>query len=124
MKTGVIDFIKVPGLDRGEVKAYYPFDKLRNIVEHKCKFIIFIGADKKKVDAKELFHFTTAKLLSGLTYNKFLGCVNSGLIRYDFRLGVYKTGEMKGKDHDHGSGFRFLPKDLKSIFTVIELTNI
>lgn len=118
-------FIKARHILSGKIETsevFYPFDKLRANVEHKCKYIIFISAEKRREGRKELFHFTKAKLLSGLTFDKFLQLVEEGLIKYDFRLGVYKTGKMIGKYHDHGSGFRFNTNNLENIFTVTELT--
>ena len=123
MKSGEIEYVNVKNKQGQYVKVFYPLKKLRYIIEHKCKFIILIGAERKKEDGKELFHFNTAKLLSGLTYNKFIELVAKGSINYDFRLGVYKSGNRIGKNHDHGSGFRFFTKDLNTIFKVTDLVD-
>ena len=41
---------------------------------------------------------------------------------FDIRMGSYKTGRMKGKPHDHGSGFRVKRENLKDLFdTYIEI---
>jgi hypothetical protein len=116
-------FIRVKDLETNSldnsVTAYYPFDKLKDIIEHKCRYIIFIEADHKKENGKELFKFNSAILLSGLTFDKFLDYIRQGIIKYDFRLGVYrKTKNIKliGKHHDHGSGFRILKGDLDKVF--------
>lgn len=123
MKSGEIGYIKVKNKNGEYVKVFYPLKKLKYIIEHKCRFIILIGAERKREKGKELFHFNTAKLLSGLTYNKFITLVTNGSIKYDFRLGVYKSGKLTGKNHDHGSGFRFFTKDLNRIFTVTDLVS-
>lgn len=118
-------FVRIKNLKSNKledsVTAYYAFDDLRDKIEHKCKYIVFITAEKKKNGQKELFNFTTAKLLSGLTFDKFLEFLNKGLIKYDFRLGIYKSGKNEGKYHDHGSGFRFTPGDMGEIFTITNL---
>lgn len=103
------------------VKAYYPFKKLEYIIENKCKYIIFISAESKKENGKELFRFNKSTMLSGLTFNKFLKFIGKGIIKYDFRIGVYRTGKHKGKKHDHGSGFRILKGDLNKVFVITEL---
>ncbi len=120
--------IKVKNLEtdtlNNSVTAYYPFSKLKNIVEYKCKYIIFIVADHKKEDGKELFKFNKAVLLSGLTFNKFLDFIKQGIIKYDFRLGVYRTSKNPkqiGKTHDHGSGFRINKSNLDKVFTITEI---
>lgn len=103
------------------VKAYYPFGELKDKIETKCKYIVFISADSKKEGGKESFKFNSAMLLSGLTFLKFLEFLKKGLIKYDFRLGVYRTGKHIGKSHDHGSGFRISKKDIKRVFAVEEI---
>ena len=120
--------IKVKNLETdtldNSVTAYYPFDKLKEIIEHKCKYIIFIVAENKKEHGKELFKFNKAVLLSGLTFNNFLDFVKQGTIKYDFRLGVYRTSKNPkqiGKTHDHGSGFRINKGNLNKVFSITEI---
>ena len=119
-------FVKIKNIKNGNidssVSAFYPFDNLKSIIEHKCKYIIFISAERKKQDGKELFKFNKAILLSGLTFNKFLNFLESGIIKYDFRLGVYRTGKKIGKTHDHGSGFRINKNDLDKVFIINDIT--
>lgn len=118
-------FIIIKNLETDEIdnriEAYYSFNNLKKKIEEKCKYIAFIVTQHKKEDGKELFKFNKAFLLSGLTFVKFLDRVNKGLIKYDFRLGVYRSGEKRGKKHDHGSGFRILKKDIKDVFKVEEI---
>lgn len=121
-------FIKVKNLETDAIDnsltAFYPFEKLRDIIEHKCKYIIFIVADRKKEGGKELFKFNKAVLLSELSFDNFLKFLGQGIIKYDFRLGVYRTSKNPkqiGKTHDHGSGFRINKGDLNKVFTITEI---
>ena len=121
-------FIKIKNLENDtidhSITAFYPFEKLREIVEHKCKYIIFVSAERKKQNGKELFKFNKAVLLSGLTFDKFLDFTKQGIIKYDFRLGVYrktKNPKLIGKNHDHGSGFRISKNNLSKVFAITEL---
>ena len=90
-------------------------------ISKKCKYIIFISAETKKDRGKELFKFSKAILLSGLTFEKFLDALKNGIIKYDVRIGVYRTGKLKGKTHDHGSGFRIFKSDLNKAFNINEI---
>lgn len=101
--------------------AFYPFKKIKNIIQKKCKTIIFISAECKKEDGKEFFKFNKAIMLSGLTFSKFLTALKDGTIKYDIRAGVYRTGDKRGNTHDHGSGFRIHKNDLEKVFTVTEI---
>lgn len=104
-----------------DIEAYYPFEQLRKIIESKCKNIILIDAESKKEKGLELFKFNKAILLTGLTFEIFLNAIKEGKIKYDIRLGVYRSGKNLGKTHDHGSGFRVLKNNLDKVFKVEEL---
>lgn len=117
-------FIRIKNLQSDKLdglEIYYTFDDLKEIIEKKCKYIAYIKAQSKKDGSKESFRFVHASLLSGLTFEKFIDCVKNGLIVYDIRLGVYRSGKNKGKAHDHGSGFRVLKNNLNKVFKTEEL---
>jgi len=104
-----------------DIKIYYDFDILKKIIEKKCEYIAYIEAKTKTEDGKEFFNFKKATLLSELTFEKFIRFVKEGLIVYDIRIGVYRSGEMEGKTHDHGSGFRILKNNIDKVFNVQEI---
>ena len=99
----------------------YDFDTLKEIIEKKCKYIAYIRAEDKKENGKEFFNFKKAVLLTGLTFERFISLVKEGIIVYDIRIGVYRSGESKGKTHDHGSGFRVLKNNLDKVFNTEEI---
>ena len=104
-----------------DFECYYTFKDLKEIIEKKCKNIVFITAKHKKENNKEFFHFEKAILLTGLTLDKFLEEIKQGNILYDIRIGVYGGGKNKGKTHDHGSGFRIKKSEIDKIFNVSEI---
>ena len=97
--------------------CYYTFKDLKDIVEKKCKNIVFVTAKIRKENEKEFFHFENATLLTGLTFDKFLIAVKEGDILYDIRIGTYKDG----KTHDHGSGFRIKKEKIAKIFNIAKI---
>lgn len=102
-----------------ETEIYYTFNTLRDRISKKCANIAFVNADTKIIDGIEYFKFTDAQLLTGLTFEKFLHGITTGLILYDIRIGSYKSGKSMGKVHDHGSGFRINKNDIQRFFRVI-----
>lgn len=102
-------------------EIYYTFSDLKKIIENKCKYIAYINAEAKEENGKELFHFKKAVLLTRLTFEKFIKLVKEGIILYDIRIGVYRSGKSKGKTHDHGSGFRIMKHNLNKVFDVEEI---
>ena len=102
-------------------EVYYTFEDLKKIINKKCRNIVFISAQHKKKNEIEYFKFQSAKLLTGMDFEKFLEGVEKGIIVYDIRIGIYKTGKNKGRQHDHGSAFRIKKNKIEEFFDVYEL---
>ncbi len=89
------------------VLAYYQESYLREAFEKKYgKKAIHVLASSKRENGKEFFWFNEAYLLEGFSFEKFAKLVSDGIIKLDLRLGHYPDG----RPHDHGTGFRVLPK--------------
>ena len=117
-------FVAIKDLKTGQVlnkSAHYDFEVLKKVIAKKCRYIAYVSAKQKEENGKELFNFNNAKLLSGMTFEKFIRLVKEGTILYDIRIGVYRSGTNKGKTHDHGSGFRVLKENLSKVFDIEEL---
>jgi hypothetical protein len=88
------------------VLAYYQERVLREAFEKKYNKLIYVLASSKKEKGKEWFWFNEAYLLEGFSFEKFSKLVRDGIIKLDLRIGHYPDGS----PHDHGTGFRVLPK--------------
>jgi hypothetical protein len=104
-----------------DIEIYYEFDIIKDIINQKLDYIAYIKAETKTENEKEFFNFKKAILLSGLSFEKLIKFIKEGLILYDIRIGVYRSGKLKGKTHDHGSGFRVLKNNINKIFDVEEI---
>ena len=82
--------------------GYYGLDFLRQKAAEKIgNGLILVFADCKRRGGHEYFHYREAWILKDIDPTKFLV-----LSKYDIRLGVYRSGKLIGKPHDHGSAFR------------------
>jgi hypothetical protein len=97
------------------VLAYYDEITLREAFEKKYKKLILALASSKKEGGKEWFWFNEAYLLEGFSFEKFAELVKDGVIKLDLRIGHYPDG----RPHDHGTGFRVLPRDRPKCFDKI-----
>ena len=97
------------------VEAYYEESTLREAFERKYKKLILVLASSKKEKSKEWFWFNEAYLLEGFNFERFSELVRDGVIKLDLRIGHYPDGS----PHDHGTGFRVLPKDRLKCFEKI-----
>jgi len=100
--------------DKG-VEAYYDNDTLRKAFEEKYHKLIYVLADHKTEKGKEYFWFNEAYLLDGFSFERFSELVMEGKLKVDLRIGHYSDGRL----HDHGTGFRILPKYLPQCFETI-----
>lgn len=111
------------GVYLNEKEVYWDYDILQSKFDSKIHSIGLVKADSKKIDGKEYFKYNGLKLLINPSFDKFLECINNGLIAVDIRIGVYGSGKNVGKTHDHGTGFRIFEKNLNSLYKdVIEIS--
>jgi len=99
-----------------DVEAYWDNDTLRDCFERKYHKLVYVLADHKTERGKEFFWFTEAYLLEGFSFQRFAELVSEGKLKVDIRIGHYPDGSL----HDHGTGFRILPKYLPQCFQSIK----
>lgn len=101
-----------------KVEAYWPITIFDEVLKAKSERILLVFAKTKGERRKtsEHFHYIEAHLLSGLNFSKFKGAIENDKLKVDIRIGVYKSGEDKGKYHDHGTGFRISKGDFLQLY--------
>lgn len=100
------------------IPAYYEQEYLKEAFEKKYghKMIYVLAENRKSRTRPEEFWYTGARLLSGFSFAGFLSLVRERVIKLDLRIGHYPDG----RTHDHGTGFRVLPKELPRCFASVE----
>lgn len=83
----------------------------------------FVNAEVEERNDGIYYHFTDGIALTDYKGDeKFFDLLIDGTIRYDNRLGIYRTGDKKGNLHNHGGGFRINPKNISMLFeNIIEV---
>jgi hypothetical protein len=94
------------------VEAYWDNDTLKESFEKKYHKLIYVLADHKTEGGTERFWFNEALLLDGFSFERFSELVGEGKLKVDVRIGHYPDGRL----HDHGTGFRILPRYLPECF--------
>lgn len=100
--------------DKG-VEAYWDNSTLREAFEKKYHKLVYVLADHRTEGGKEHFWFNEVMLLDGFSFERFSELVVEGKLKVDIRIGHYPDGRL----HDHGTGFRILPKYLPQCFKTI-----
>ena len=78
-------------------EPYWGFDDLRFAVGTKLKNCFYVIAESKVIDRHEYFRYDSLLMLSEFSFEKFLSCIEKGVVLIDFDA---RTG------HNHGTKFR------------------
>jgi hypothetical protein len=106
--------------NRRNIEAYWERAVLKEAFEKKYHKLAYVLAESREENRTEQFWYNEAYLLDGFGFDTFSNLVREGVVKADIRLGHYKSGPKYGKRHDHGTGFRVLPKFLPRCFERIE----
>lgn len=96
--------------------VYWSYDDLEKALKSKLEALFYVNADHKVIEEEEYFHYTKALIFINPSLERLLELINKGKIMVDIRIGSYKSGKNKGKTHDHGTGFRIKPIDLRTLY--------
>lgn len=102
------------------IEAYWDRTVLKEAFEKKYHRLAYVLAENKVEHGEEQFWYNEAYLLDGFGFDMFSRLVVQGVVKADLRLGHYESGSKYGKRHDHGTGFRVLPKYLPKCFNKID----
>lgn len=98
--------------------VYWDKEQLKKAYDKKypAKKMYHVQAESILQDGEESFHFTEAYSLENFSADKMLDGLMSGDLEMDIRLGIYASGEKKGKPHDNGTAIRVSPNKLDNCF--------
>ncbi len=92
--------LQILALQPEEVRILHPawtFEKLEDVIKRKINNLIIVGADVRRIDGKEEFLYSEAKLLRKPSLDRFLDAIEHDIVLIDFDA---RTG------HNHGTKFR------------------
>lgn len=85
------------GLGQIVPEPYWGFDDLEHSIGTKVLNCFYVTANVMIEDGHEYFHYVSLRVLSGYSFERFLRCLESGVVVVDFDA---RTG------HNHGTKFR------------------
>jgi len=91
--------------NKNNIEAYWDLTIFDEVLKSKSNKILLVFAETKGEPRtrNECFHYIEAYLLLGLNFKKFEDAIKRDKIKIDIRIGVYRTGKLKGRYHDHGT---------------------
>jgi hypothetical protein len=96
-------------------EVHWTFDELLK-ASSKMKNLFVVFAEEKVIEGVRHYHYLNAEIYLNFNFDKFLKSIENGVIMFDIRIGVHKTGNNYGKPHDHGSGFRVKKENISELY--------
>lgn len=104
-----------------EKDVYWDFDILKEKLYRKLTVLALVKAHRKFVNGIEFFKYYNMTLYLLRDFDTFLSLIDQGLIRINFKIGVFKSGIRKGQIHDHGTSFSIKECDLLKLYDEYKL---
>lgn len=98
------------GLGPLNIEPYWGFDDLRNVVGEKVTNCFYVTAESKVERKREYFLYKHLLVLSGFSFNKFIECLEKGVVQVDFDARTH---------HNHGTKFRIRQGCWKEIYSSV-----
>jgi len=105
------DKIAIDGKNH-QLNIYWDMDSLKEKFEKKLPALVYVLADRKFIETSEYFHFNSACLLQGFSFELFKAMVKEDQIVVDFRMYYRPNGTVR----NHGTGFRVKINSLYNCF--------
>jgi len=92
-------------------EPYWGLDDLKYVIGSKIRNCFYVVADSKVESKKEYFLYRELYILTGFSFEKFIECINNGVILIDFDA---RTG------HNHGTKFRMKQGYWSSLYSKVD----
>lgn len=100
--------------------VYWDFDILEEKMFRKLKTLAFVKALVKHKNKEEYFKYYDIKIYKLKDFNTFIKLIELGMIRINFKIGIFRSGNKIGQIHDHGTSFNIKESDLTKLYDLIE----
>ena len=103
-----------------EESTYWDFDILEEKLNRKLSYLALISADKKNFNGKKSFKYNTLIFYKLKGFDAFINLIENGIIKINFKLGVFRDPKRFGKIHDRGTAFSIEEKNINKLFDHME----
>lgn len=105
-----------------EIAAYWFFEDLREQLSLKHPSTLWVQAESREVNGMVQFKYNNIEFSRAPQFTTFLSLIKSGIITYDWRGYISKTGKYTGKNH--GNAWRIKPNAKAELFGTMEKLDI
>lgn len=105
------------------ITAKWSYAVIQKALDKKLKNLAIVLTNSKKYENHVYYNYY-AIVYTHITVQAVQKALSDGTLLVDLRLGAYKSGPNKGKNHDHGTGFRISFNDLMKYAHMQEVVNL
>lgn len=111
-------FMVVKDLDNNiiEEESYITFDTLKYHLYKKLKYLALVSAEKATIDDSLYFRYNKMEIFNLLEFDKFIDCLENGIIDCSLILRIRKSGKDAGEYDYKNISFMIKPMHLKYIY--------
>ena len=99
--------------------VYWDFDTLKEKLFRKLKILALVEALVKRRNKEEYFKYYDMKIYKLKDFDTFVSLLETGIIRINFKLSIFKIGNKFGQIHDHGTSFNIKAQDLNKLYDLV-----
>lgn len=103
-----------------ERKVYWSFEYLETKLITKLKILAIVNAWENKIFGWN-FKYYKINFYILKDFKTFLNLIETGIIKLDFKVDIYKDTNRYGKTYDHGCSFKIQEKDITKLFNIYYL---
>lgn len=100
-------------------ETFWPFDKIREKLYCKLKYLAIIKIKTKKINNKQYYKYDSIEIFKLRSFEFFLKSIQYDYIKIQFKIGVFKSGKRIGQTHDRGTGFQINQTHIEYLYQKI-----
>ncbi len=105
------DYLRIISPEEEEI-GNWSIEAVRDKVIEKIQTMLFVRAERRKIDKCEQFWFREAVIFSGCNYNAFFDLLLNNIAFIDIRMHIKSNGVVR----NHGTGFRLPEPELRQLY--------
>lgn len=103
-----------------EEEIYWDFSILEEKLNRKLTYLALVNVVKKNIDGKKFYKYNSMHIYKLKGFKTFIELLEQGIIKINFKIGIYKDKKRLGKIHDRGTAFLIKGKYINKLFDYIE----
>lgn len=101
-----------------EKKCYWDFDDLKHVLENKISNLCIVTCFWRNKYGFDFIKFIDISFFYLISFEKFIECIENGIIFVKIKCGVHKAGKYEGQQYYHGVEFQIEYDNLFKLFLI------